>query len=174
MSIPEMIALPDGTVVLSYHEYQGPYRDVEVKHIEPDNNILSVGFVNTDSPYDALGTQVTDLGDGRYLVSWIYSSNHPQNPPEGGYGQVVSYDGSLLGSRFPVTPEEANISLIDVTAVDGAVVTVFSDAETYHWDIVPRDEPGDLFLGVTSPGAVTLTQSIPLDVANTRGGLRSS
>ena len=37
--LPDMLALPDGTVALSYTEYHSGYRDIEVRHIDPYNNL---------------------------------------------------------------------------------------------------------------------------------------
>ena len=59
-----MLALPDGTVALSYTQYHSGYRDIEVRHIDPSNNVTNPGIANTDSTGDALGSEMVDLGTG--------------------------------------------------------------------------------------------------------------
>ena len=136
--MPEMLALPDGTIVLSYTEYHSGYRDIEIRHIDSLNNVVDPGIANTDSTGDAYRSHLADLGTGAYVASWTYSENHPQILPSGGFAQLIDYDGTFIGDRFAVIPEEPSNHLVDTVVVDGLIVSVYRDASAglYGWSTV--------------------------------------
>ena len=92
--------LSNDSVAVTFTSYEsGRYR-TELRIVDQNNGLIHSSQVIGDSSRDYKPQDMVDMGDGRLIISWNMTPNHPQLPNLGAAAQLYDYAGSSLGLPF--------------------------------------------------------------------------
>ena len=121
--------LANDSIAVTFFSYNNSRYRVELRIVDASNTIVHSGQVIGDSGRDYKPQDMVDLGDGRFVITWNMSPNHPQLPNQGAAAWVYGYDGSQIGLPFWIAESSTgstnagwSTSTFSAAKVDGDLV----------------------------------------------------
>ena len=84
-------------LLLSFFSYANSRYSVELRIVDENNTLIHSSQIIGDLiPRDYKPQDMVDMGDGRLVISWNMTPDHPSLPNLGAAAQVYDYAGSSL------------------------------------------------------------------------------